>query len=515
MSTPALAQPSAALIGLWRWSRPLLFLIALVPRLYVLTVYNVELSQDGFEAVNTLRILQTQGAGAVSRELIDRFILHPLYMLLLYALRLLTPASVDFYFAARLLSTLIACVAVLILFELVRRGYSAHGDLSLYAAWAAALLLAFAPTFVWESAAILSSTLFLALYLGVLLALESSRYRLAALLAFLSAITRYEGAVLVGLVLLVVAYRDLSERRLHVGDWAVSILLTLAVPLVLAGSGWLTTGNALEFLGAQSMASLWLRFLAPGDFSRHAAFFLTQYPALLPLPVVVLGIAGAIVALARYRRRTTALLLLTSALYLAFFEVLVWFDYTTLEVRFLMYPGLPLIVFTGIALASVRPWLSRVRYAGEAVLAAAVCVLVILSYQQADAGIRFVYNMMASQREMADELAHIIPPNRETRLLAYTGTSGALDFYGQARGLRFTYTDFRFAPDDNPERFIIDRKIDYVIYPVGNAFAKAKYPYLARFETQTHGPVTFQALTQFATSTDNQLYSIWSVAAAP
>jgi len=51
------------------------------------------------------------------------------------------------------------------------------------AAWCAALFLAFAPSFLWESIAILSSTLFLAFYLAVLLALWQARYRRAMLLA--------------------------------------------------------------------------------------------------------------------------------------------------------------------------------------------------------------------------------------------------------------------------------------------------------------------------------------------
>ena len=180
-----------------------------------------------------------------------------------------------------------------------------------------------------------------------------------------------------------------------------------------------------------------------------------------------------------------------------------------------MYPGLPLLVFAGVALAWLRSLVIRVPSAANLAFAAVVLILAVISYNQADAGMRFVYNMMASQREMAEELAVIIPAHQPTHLMSYTGNAGALDMYGRQHGLELAFTDFRFAPDDNPEQFLLARNIRYVVYPVGNAFAKAKYPYLARFETQTHGPVAFQALTQFATSTDNQLYSIWSVSPAP
>jgi len=44
----------------------------------VLARYDVELSNDGFNAVSTLRILQTKGLAGVPVDLIDRFLLHPL-----------------------------------------------------------------------------------------------------------------------------------------------------------------------------------------------------------------------------------------------------------------------------------------------------------------------------------------------------------------------------------------------------------------------------------------------------
>ena len=541
---------ASALRRHWQWI--VLSLVVLTSRLYLLRIYDVELSQDGFEAVRTLTILQTQGIGAVPRDLLDRFILHPLYMLLLLLWRVVIPTPIDFYFAARFLSTLLACIAVILMFEFARRAF---GEI---AAWVAALLLAFAPSFLWESITIISSTLFLALYLAVLLALVQSRFRPAAFLAFLSAITRYEGIVLIALVFLALwrpeGFLQSSPEAKRSGakpfgsrplaDWVASIAFALAFPLTLIATGWLAAGNPLQFLGAQSMASIWLRFLAPGDFAKRGAFFITQYHQLFPAAIVYIGLLGAGIAIVRPRTRATALLLATSALYILFFEILVWFNYTTLEVRFLMYPGLSLLVFAGgaIQIAATRTpsrpsptgadespsmmaespsmMARRLRVLVAAVsnrpiirslLALLVLALLLTSYQQGIAGMQFVYNMMASQREMADELAHIVPANRTTNLLAYTGNSGALDMYGRERGLQFTFTDFRFAPDDDPEQFLIDRKIQVIVYPIGNAFAKAKYPYLVRFETQTHGAVTFQPLTQFATFTDNQLYSIWAI----
>ncbi len=504
-----------ALENHWRWIA--LGLITLVPRLYLLRVYDVELSQDGFEAVRTLNILQTQGVAAVPRDLLDRLILHPFYMLLLTGLRLLTPAPFDFYFAARLLSTLIACVAVVVMFEFTRRAF---GEI---AAWVAAIQLAFAPSFLWESVAILSSTTFLALDLAVLFALTQSRYRLAALLALLAALTRYEGIVLIALVFIALCIRDLRARKIIWNDWLTCLALAFAFPATLLSGGIIATGNALEFLGAQSMAAIWLQFFAPGDFWKRGQFFITQYPALFPTFIVWLGLIGALVALIWHRQRATALLIGASALYLIFDEALVWLNYTTLETRFLMYPGLPLLVFAGIALTQVQSLVnsqqarvtplvySALHNLYYLVLTTFVAFLAAQSYQQGNLGMRFVYNMMASQREMAAELAQIVPAHQTTNVIAYTGNAGALALFGEKYHLEFAFTDFRFAPGENPEQFLLDQKIQFVIYPVGNAFAQAKYPYLAQFEEQTHGAVTFKPLTQFATSTDNQLYSIWSV----
>ncbi len=147
-------------------------------------------------------------------------------------------------------------------------------------------------------------------------------------------------------------------------------------------------------------------------------------------------------------------------------------------------------------------------------LVGVLLVLLALSYQQGMAGMRFVYNMHASQRQVADELVPIIPPNQRTNVMIYGGISGPLDLFARQRGLQLAFTYFRFAPDDQPEQFLLDQKIQFLIYPVSNVFASAKYPYLARLETQTHGGITFQPLRQFTTSLDNQLYSIWAVANA-
>jgi hypothetical protein len=413
------------------WRGTLLVLLALAPRLHLIRVFDVELSNDGFDAVNTLSILRTQGVAAVPRELADRFILHPLYMLLLGTLRVVTPNSVDFYLVARVFSALLACLAVCLMFHFARSAFSEG------AAWVAALFLAFAPSFLRESASILSSTLFLSLYIAVLVALVGNRYRLAAFLAFLSAITRYEGAVLVGLVLLLLLIRDLRRRRMQVADWLTCLSGALAVPLTILGASWLAAGDPFEFLGAQSMAAVWLRFMAPGDFLSRAAFFVTRYDALFPTPVVWLGVAGMLAAVAAHRCRATAILLATSGLYGVFFWVLAWLNYTTLETRFLMYPGLPLLVFAGLVLNDARQplerlvscWMGsgaqggaaprRLAIRGDSALAvvAVVGILLVQSYQQGVAGMTFVYNMHAARRQVAEELGRLLPRNQPTNVV--------------------------------------------------------------------------------------------------
>jgi hypothetical protein len=522
---PMFAQSDGLFGRAWRGT--LLVLLSLAPRLYLLRVFDVELSNDGFDAVNTLSILRTQGAAAVPRELADRFILHPLYMLLLGALRVVTPDSVDFYLVARLFSALLACLAVCLMFHFVRSAFSEG------VAWVAALLLAFAPSFLWESASILSSTLFLSLYIAVLVALVGNRYRLAAFLAFLSAITRYEGAVLVGLVLLLLLIRDLGRRRLQISDWFTCLACALSVPLTVMGAGWLAAGNPLEFLGAQSMAAIWLRFMAPGDFPSRALFFVTRYDSLFPAAVVWLGAAGLLFALLRHRCRATAILLITSGLYVVFFWILAWLNYTTLETRFLMYPGFSLLVFAALIMNDARQLLERLvsgwmasgvpadaatrrpaaRGASMLVVAVVGSILLLQGYQQGVAGMTFVYNMHAAQRQVAEELGRLLPQNEPTKVVIYGGISGALDMYARQQGLLLSFTYFRFVPEDRPERYLIEQQIRWLVYPLGNAFAQAKYPYLEQFQPQTHDAVAFGPVTQFTTRTDGQLWYIWSAAA--
>jgi len=500
------------------WEASVLIVVTLVTRLYLLHVYDVELSQDGFEAVRTLTIWQTHGIAALPRELLDRALLHPLYTLVLGVWRILIPATLDFYLAARVLSTLFACIAVVLLFHLTREFFDKP------AAWCAALFLAFAPSFLWESVAILSSTLFFVFYIATLFALARSRYRLAAVLALLGALVRYEGVVLMALGVVMLLIRDVRARRFQRDDWLVLASCVLAFPLTLISASLVATGNPLQFIGAQSMASIWLRFLAPGDFFKRAAFFITNYPALLPMGLVGLGVAGAAIALRLHRTRTTLLLLLTATFYVIFFELLVFFNYTTLETRFLMYPGFALIVFAGVALsflwslvdrlstARLTPAVARVAtLLARGAPGILVVTLLVQSYQQGNAGMRFVYNSQISMRQMAEEIAAIFPKHQRVNVLAYGGTFGALSMFARQYDIELELAEFRFAPDAHPERYIIDHQIQFVIYPVGNAFARAKYPYLARFETHTRGAVTFQPLLQFATASDNQLYSIWAV----
>jgi hypothetical protein len=509
------------------WKVALLVVLSLAPRIYLLRVFDVELSNDGFDAVNTLSILRTEGAIAVPRELADRFILHPLYMLLLGTLSAVTPASADFYLVARSLSAAIACLAVCLMFFFVNGAFNED------AAWVAAVLLAFAPSFLWESAAILSSTLFLCLYLAVLFTLVGNSYRLASFLAFLSAITRYEGTVLVGLVGLFLLTCDRKGSRTRDIDRLVLLGCAACVPLVIMGSGWMATGDPLEFLGAQSMAAVWLRFMVPGDFFSRAWFFVSHYDSLFPAPTVWLGVVGVLVALMRHRSRATAVLLVTSGLYVVFFWVLAWLNLTTLETRFLMYPGLPLLVLAAVVLSDGRQCLERlcsgrpagggpvdasticpaIRRTSALALATLVGILSFQGYQQGVAGMRFVYNMHVAQHQVAEELGRLLPRNQETSVVIYGGVSGALDMYARQQGLLLSFTYYRFVPEERPERYLIDRQIRWLIYPVGNAFARAKYPYLERFEPQAHESVLFQPVAEFTTRSDGQLWYVWTASA--
>ena len=147
------------------------------------------------------------------------------------------------------------------------------------------------------------------------------------------------------------------------------------------------------------------------------------------IPAANAGTLGAIYALLWHRERVVGLLLLTTTLYVLFFERLVWLNYTTLEVRFLMYPGLPLLVFASLACSTAFQGASKISRHGASVgLALGMVGLCVMSYQQGDAGMRFIYNSQSSMREMAEELANILgaaegPSNRPRALAPSTKAS--------------------------------------------------------------------------------------------
>ena len=86
-------------------------------------------------------------------------------------------------------------------------------------------------------------------------------------------------------------------------------------------------------------------------------------------------------------------------------------------------------------------------------------VLCVMSYQQGDAGMRFIYNSQSPCARWRRNWQTLIPPNQPTNALVYGGTSGALDCSTRQRGIQLSFTEFRFAPDDNPEQYIVDHKI--------------------------------------------------------
>jgi hypothetical protein len=521
------------------------YVVALAPRLYLLARYELELSEDGFAAVKTLHILQTQGLGALPTDLVDRFLLHPLYMSLLGGLRLLVPSSADFFVPARLLSVLTACIAVVLMFEFVRRIF---GEL---AGWTAALLLCCVPTFLWESICIISPALFLSLYLAVWLALLQERYLLAAVLGYLAAMTRYEGLVLIVLIAIALLARDLRRRRFSARDWMPVLGSASGFALSLMVLGWLLEGNPLQAFQANSMAAVWLRTLAPSSWLRRAEFFITGYPRLFPLVQIWLGIAGALLALVRHRGRATALLLLTSVLFVLFDETLVWFNLTTLEERFLLYPALPFLAFAALGIAEAcrfvvslggstwpaTPALSEsqeertepcaanpvrrkpARLVTRAIAGLAVVVVLVAlsneSWHRANAGMMWIHGNHASQQEVVDQLLEVIPVAQPVRIVVYAGTSNVLDHCARQTGLDLQMSFFRFIPRDEAEQFLLDSGVEYVLFPRGNGFASTKYPYLDQFERQTHAAVSFAPMVQFTTASNGQEHILFACHSQP
>ena len=122
----------------------------------------------------------------------------------------------------------------------------------------------------------------------------------------------------------------------------------------------------------------------------------------------------------------------------------------------------------------------------------------------------WIHGNHASQQEVADQLATVIPIAQPTRIVVYAGTSNVLDHFARQRGLDLDMSFFRFIPEDHAEQYLLDADIQYLLLPRGNSFAKMKYPYLERFEQLSHAGVTFVPLVQFTTALNGQEYVLWA-----
>jgi hypothetical protein len=104
----------------------------------------------------------------------------------------------------------------------------------------------------------------------------------------------------------------------------------------------------------------------------------------------------------------------------------------------------------------------------------------------------------------------VLPPAGTAKIVVYAGTSNVLNHFARQSGLDLSMSFFRFIPEDEAEQFLLDTGTQYVLYPQGNGFARRKYPYLERFERQTHAGVTFVPVIQFTTALNGQNHTLWA-----
>lgn len=120
-------------------------------------------------------------------------------------------------------------------------------------AWRACVFLAVFPGSFYLSA-VYADSLFLALVLGALLAVQARRWALAGLVVSFAAITRPPGLFLVGALGLAALVACRRARRV---DWraAASVPLALLLPAAFAGYSWLAAGD--PFVSTSAREAYW------------------------------------------------------------------------------------------------------------------------------------------------------------------------------------------------------------------------------------------------------------------
>lgn len=500
-------------IGHWGTSCLLLFVISLGIRFFFMFAFPIEINHDGFVLSKEVEHLALTGSHLSG---VPKYILPTL---LLLTLRVLFPVSIDTFIIGGVLSAVTSSLAVVIIYLIGRDMFDRLSGVI------GAAFLSVSPHFLLESSSTSSAPIFCLLYVLTLWLTFRHRYRLASVCAALSMLSRYEGLTLFVFVFIALAFQSRQTANplprsifsFHAGMFGCSVAIIVMC-------SYLITGNPLAFLDEQSFPALQLSVFWPGNFVYHMYIFFRFDMALTPI-IAFLGLIGMIERVLNSRGQNECLLIVMFVIFTFFYAGLLFLNKVNIEWRYLTYPGVVLYIFGGYLLSS---WIGRMTSQSEpsahplhdgkmwALRFPAIAIIVIIplliSFRQGYQDCNRLYEHLVAQDEVADHLARVSARNKKIRVVVYASDVDTFMPYARQKGLVLDYLGWEYLPEDSPETFVLENDFDYLIYPVHNGWARARFPYLSIASGQIdRNGVKFVAVDQFTTQVGGLEYIIWSV----
>ena len=471
----------------------LIFGVVFVLKTSLLFRFNLEIHEDGFGIVKEVdSILQDGYLGGT------KYFLHPL---LLAGLNVLLPESVDTSTTGRFFSILLGSTSVVLMYLLVTSLFNQR------IALLSAVLLLVSPWAVYNDLSTINASLFLSAYLAFFLFYCRNNWVACSLFACVAGITRYEGIVLI-LFLFVALIHQARLRRIGPSTLTLSTLLLLLVPLTWILHSYLGTGELFQFIGKQRTNriayEILLRSGSLGPRAFQSAYFVVGYYfAITPL-VSYLAILGfAWVVKERWERNTKVLVQLFLG-YVVFYLILSVFNKVNPEARYLLYPGLTLIVFASYALGRINTLLGgtfKTVTAGRKILLRrffAHGTLLVINLTPIMVSAWMAYNLSADQfsrirlqKSVVQELAALLDPGKPHNVVV-SRYSGALYAFAKQNGLNCRLVSIHDLPLKGTMSYLIEKEIDYMVYIKNDPRSMRVFPHLNGISEQRKDRIVFR-----------------------
>ena len=470
--------------------------LAFVLKATLLLKFNMETTEDGFGNIQVVDSVLKQGYHGQGK-----YLLHPT---LLAGVKVLLPEAFDTSLVGRGISALAGSMAVGLLFLLVSNVFDRK------TAILSAVLLFVSPWAVLNDTSTLNASPFLFVYLLFILFYLRKNWLLCSFMSSGACMIRYEGIVLV-VFLFITLLNEWRLKRIGSSKAALCIFLNAVGPGTWIMKSYFLSGNLFRFLGTQRTD----RFIAEMPFRygdlpellfKISYFTAGTYFALTPL-VAFLGVIGFGLILKEQWNRNTQTLGLLFLSYTVFYLILGFVDKVNPELRYLLFPGITLIVFAAYALARIgfslynglrleglqrrgRLYRMGVMVCFLAILALPIGISAFMGYNITANG----YTQNRCQEIIAKELEAINEPGTVKKIVV-SRNAGALGMFGFQQGLWVEFIHAFNIPDQGSEKFLIDQGVEYIVYTKDDPRTMRIFPYLNEGSVQEKFGLVFEPIT--------------------